>query len=152
MITLEELIDTVQMLDASSNTKRVVNADTQVGLYIELKDYDTYLSEKGWDLAQMLFDTLEKHGLSTVADCKDKLPIIVQSFDPEGLKKFATLSDLPLVQLIHATGTKYDYDDIATYAHGVGPDSKLMMDNDYVENMHASNIAVHPWTIKDDDL
>ena len=81
----------------------------------------------------MLYDELKKHGLSTVAECKDKRPIIVQSFSPEGLRKFATLSDLPLVQLLHTTGVTYDYDDIATYAHGVGPDSVNMMDNDFTE-------------------
>ena len=38
----------------------------------------------------------------------------------------ATLTDLPLVQLCHASDT-YDYDEIAEYAHGVGVPSDWIM-------------------------
>ena len=91
ILTLAELIETVKMLNEDEPSA------TRPGLYIELKDYNNYLSEKGWDLAQMLFSTLDNNGLSNIADSKDVIPIIIQSFDFEALEKFATLSDLPLV-------------------------------------------------------
>ena len=48
------------------------------------------------------------------------MPVIIQSFDANGLKKMATLTDLPLVQLCLSSPDWYDYDEIAKYAHGVG--------------------------------
>ena len=63
---------------------------------------------------------LDKNGLGTIADCQDDIPIIIQSFELDALKKFATLSDLPLVQLSRYTDS-YDWQEISTIAHAVGP-------------------------------
>ena len=41
MITLNELIENVQMLNADA--PRTQNSETKVGLYVELKDYDDYI-------------------------------------------------------------------------------------------------------------
>ena len=122
---MEEVIENVQML--LEDAPRTQNADTKVGLYIELKGYDDKL-KKGVDEAQMLFDVLNAHGLGTIADCSDKIPIVVQSFDKAGLKKMATLTDLPLVQLVHDTDI-YDYDEIAQFANGVGPPAAWIMNS-----------------------
>ena len=69
----------------NEDAPRLVNTETTVGLYIELKDYNTYLADKGWDLAQMLYDVLSANGLGTIADCENTMPIIIQSFDAEGI-------------------------------------------------------------------
>ena len=69
----------------NEDAPRIVNTETTVGLYIELKDYNTYLADKGWDLAQMLFDVLSANGLGTIADSENTMPIIIQSFDAEGI-------------------------------------------------------------------
>jgi len=53
----------------TENTPRVTNKDTKVGLYIELKDYDTQIKELGLDIAELTYALLLKNGLSTVADC-----------------------------------------------------------------------------------
>ena len=109
MVTLQELIDTVKLLNADA--PRVSNGDTKVGLYIEIKDYDGQILSPGYNLAELLFNTLDANNLGTISDCQDEIPIIIQSFEFAGLKKFATMSDLPLVQLCHY-GTNYDFEAI----------------------------------------
>ena len=63
-------------------------------------------------------------------------------------------------------GSDYDFDNIATYAHGVGPSnqwimyypstSKVTVDlsspSPFIEEMHNRDLAVHPYTLRDDSL
>ena len=48
-------------------------------------------------MAEELFKVLDQNKLGQIADCESTIPIIIQSFEEEALKKFATLSDLPLI-------------------------------------------------------
>lgn len=100
--------------------------------------------------------------MSTIADSAQTIPIIIQSFDKNALTKMATLTDLPLVQLCNDSHIN-DYDDIASYAHGVGVPSDWIMNkigssNDdeeysqYIRQMHKLELAVHPYTDQDDHL
>ena len=77
-------------------------------------------------MAEMLFDVLKQYGMSNIADASASIPIIIQSFDANGLKKMATLTDLPLLQLCHDSDT-YDYDEVSEYAHGVGVPADWIM-------------------------
>ena len=93
---------------------------------------------------------------------------MIQSFEEVALLAFREWSDLPLVMLCDwvEKGVTYDWEWIATFAHGLGPDSKWIMyyphvtqvDFDpttyspFMEYMHSLNIGVHPWTLKDDIL
>ena len=61
----------------NEGTGRCINADTKVGLYIELKDYKTQLDTLGIDMAEAFYSVLKANKLDTIADCQDKLPIIV---------------------------------------------------------------------------
>ena len=99
------------------------------------------------------------------------MPIIIQSFEFAALEKFATLSDLPLVQLV-SYSSKYDFEKISTVAHAVGPDAQWIMNplslsdkqkdwdhstitdtySTFIEQMHAYDMAVHPYTLQDDKL
>ena len=98
IVTLQEVIDNIKMLNQVS--PRVNNADTPVGLWIELKAYNSILKKRGLNTAEMTNEVLTKNGLSTIAEATaSQIPIVVQSFDFEALKKYAELSDLPLVQL-----------------------------------------------------
>lgn len=101
MVTLEQVIENVRILN--ENAPRTVNSERKAGLYIELKDYKDQLADTGYDLAELAFGILSKHGLGTIADCESDIPIIIQSFEFEALQKFATLSDLPLVMLTRYT-------------------------------------------------
>ena len=77
-------------------------------------------------MAEELFKVLDQNKLGQIADCEPTIPIIIQSFEEDALKKFATLSDLPLIQLVSYLST-YDFEKVAEYAHGVGPDAKYVM-------------------------
>lgn len=44
----------------------------------------------------MLQAELEKNGLGSIEDCKDDIPIIIQSFDIEAILYYEAISDLPL--------------------------------------------------------
>lgn len=174
ILTMTEVIENIMMI--RDDGPRVENKKTNVGLYIELKDYDDFIT-KGWNTAQMLFDVLESHGISNIADATaNPMPIIIQSFEKNGLVMMSTLTDLPLLQLCHSSGAIYDFDDIATYAHGVGVPSDWIMnslsmtswlmergvnflnvgeDQEYskfITQMHDLELAVHPYTVQDDKL
>jgi glycerophosphoryl diester phosphodiesterase len=99
MVSLDEIISQVNLLN--DDFPRRINNGTKVGLYIEIKNYDWYLSEHNIDMAEQLFKALNNHGLGTIGGCSDVIPIVIQSFFQEALVKFATLSDLPLVLLMH---------------------------------------------------
>ena len=160
MITVNELIENVIMLN--EDAPRTQNKDTKPGLYIELKDYDDYLT-KGWDTAEMLFDVLDHYGLSNWEDASKKIPIIIQSFDANALIKMSTMTDLPLLLLCHDTDI-YDYNYISSFANGVGVPLAWIMksekdvgdgDSDYsayIKQMHKLDLAVHPYTDQDDKL
>lgn len=60
----------------------------------------------------------------------------------------------------------YDLDEIATYAHGVGPDARTVMyypstskvefdhktESAFIQAAHAVDLQVWPWTLRDDQL
>jgi glycerophosphoryl diester phosphodiesterase len=75
------------------------------------------------DLAQKLYDTLSKYGIESIDKSNSKLPIIVECFEAESLRKFAALSDLPLIQLMFpiSQNVSYNLSEITQYTHGVGP-------------------------------
>jgi len=126
MITMNELIENVIMLE--QDAPRKINSGTKVGLYIELKNYDEKVKTRGIDEAEMLFELLQHYNLSTIADSKDTIPIIIQSFDKNALTKMATLTDLPLVKLCNDQHIN-DWDEISGYSHGVGVPSDWIMNN-----------------------
>lgn len=93
-MTLEETIEL--MLELNQNQPRA-DISMPVGLYIETKMFNFYQNTYGEDLAEMLFNVLQKYNIETVDKANAKLPIIVECFEPESLIRFAQLSDLPLI-------------------------------------------------------
>ncbi len=96
-MTLEETIELLLDLNANQPRKDI---NQKVGLYIETKMYNFYLSNRSHNIADMLFETLKKYDLETVEKSSKKLPIIIECFEKESLIRFAELSDLPLVYLM----------------------------------------------------
>jgi glycerophosphoryl diester phosphodiesterase len=123
VLTLQEIIEEVIMLE--KDYPRVLNdSPYKVGLYIELKDYTNNLNYLGIDMAEKMNSILAEYGLSTVSDCTDKMPIIVQSFETAALDKYATLSDLPLIMLYNYSHSgEPDWEMFGEKYHGVGPAS-----------------------------
>ena len=144
-----------------------------VGLYIELKDYTNNLNYLGIDMVEEMNALLAHYGISTVADSTNKMPIIVQSFEVEALDKYATLSDLPLIKLHgYVNTTNEEWESFGQKYHGVGPNADWVMNptslsigpttwikktanntySKFIEKMHSLNLAVHPYTLKNDNL
>src|SRR4051794_35711671 len=107
----------------------------EIGVYIETK-HPTYFDGIGHSLEEPLLAELDEHGLDDRGDT-----VFVQSFETTNLRELhATDDDVPLVQLLSATGAPADlvaagdprsYADLASaaglaeiagYADGVGPD------------------------------
>ena len=111
----------------------------------------------------MLFDVLKQYGLSTVAEASASIPIIIQSFDINGLLAMAKLTDLPLVYLLNDQHV-YDYSEVSQQVHGVGPPNAWIMQtmsdtgdansdySAYIKQMHDLDLAVHPYVDQDDML
>jgi glycerophosphoryl diester phosphodiesterase len=97
--TLDEVINHMNFM--KSTYTRKVGSAAAPGLYIELKEPSWYASFDV-DIVGEVYNGLAAHGLETIQGATDAgIPIIIQSFDGDALKRFGELSDLPLVQLMH---------------------------------------------------
>ena len=158
--TYQEVIDLAK--SESARLKRVI------GTYPELK-HSSHFAALGLPMEGRLADMLKKNGLDSLS-----APVYVQCFDVEPLKTFQKLSRAPRIQLVSPGGSPTDskttYKDmvtaegmktIATYANGVGPDWSMVIPTvdggigpatDLVKNAHAAGLAVHPWTVRAENV
>lgn len=67
---------------------------------------------------------LNKYNISKIAS--NSMPVILSSIDATVLKQFLNFTNLPLVQVIQNT-TGLDFNDVATYAHGVKPTLDVLL-------------------------
>ncbi len=110
---------------------------------------------------------LAKFDLETIEKSTGKLPIIIECFEKQSLLKFATLSDLPLIQLMWWNNplVNFDLKEISGYAHGVGPNvawlkfyntssangsTQIIINSNspsspFIEQAHSLDLAVHPY-------
>ena len=89
----------MQMMKDNYTSK--VGKKSLPGLYIEIKEPKWYTESYQIDITTAIFDILAKYNLETVQKATEaNIPIVIQSFDEDALRQFATLSDLPLVQLM----------------------------------------------------
>src|SRR3954454_22307831 len=141
-----------------------------VGIYPETK-HPTYFDSIGLSLEEPLVATLRRNGLD-----KPRSKVFIQSFEVSNLRELDRKIDVPLIQLIDATGAPADYvahgirrtyDDlvtraglrrIATYADGIGPDKSRIVPTDkanrlqapttVVRDAHRDGLLVHPFTFR----
>lgn len=110
----------------------------------------------GLDPLPALIAALDARGLNA-ADA----PVIVQSFDPEFLRRLDAVSDVRLAMLYagpeeaDANAGGLSLEEIAVFADGVGPYKANLLTPEgestgYVEAAHAAGLAVHTWTVRDD--
>lgn len=169
--TFEEILALVHGVEEQRDTRaRLLGqpAPRHIGVYPETK-HPSYFAGIGLPMEKLLVQTLEKHGYKG----RQGLAYI-QSFEVGNLKALSKMTQLPLVQLIEATGAPYDFvarhdprtyadlitpaglAEIATYAQAIGPnkslliprtaDGKLGEPTTLVANAHAQHLLVHPWT------
>ena len=163
--TLQEIVALVRQKERE--TGRVI------GLYPETK-HPSYFRAIGLPLEQALVDILHASGYRGPA-----APVFIQSFEVANLQRLAALTEIPLIQLIEASGRPYDFvasgdsrsyadlitpiglAEIATYARGIGPDKNLIVPRDarqrllpptsLVNDAHRAGLWVHPWTFRSEN-
>ncbi len=163
--TLQEVIDL-----AKSESRRT---GRRIGIYPETK-HPTYFDGIGLSLEEPLVRTLRRNGLA-----HRHAAVFVQSFETSNLRELDRIIDVPLVQLIDATGAPYDlvaagdkrtYDDlvkpaglrwIARYADGVGvakarivpldAAGKVLPPTTLVRDAHQARLIVHAWTFRNEN-
>lgn len=159
--TLEEELVFIAGLNRST--------DRQIGVYTEIKK-PTWHLEQGQDLSAKVVELLRQHGYSSKQD-----DCWLQCFEWSEVKRIREVLGWQgrLVQLIgrgtHAS-SQSDYDqmrtaeglaglaqtvdavgpDVGAIVTGAGPDSCTI--TDFVANAHMVKLAVHPYTVRADEL
>ena len=128
----------------------------RVGVYPETK-HPVFHRERGLAMEEPLLAMLADYGYSHRDD-----PVCVQSFDPDNLAymRHTLGSELPLIQLLDQMPDNAGLDRIAGYANGIGPDKRLIEDeqrqpvnnNALVREAHERALLVHPFTFRADQL
>jgi glycerophosphoryl diester phosphodiesterase len=145
----------------------------EVGVYIETK-HPTYFDSIDLSLEEPLVEDLDEARLD-----RRGAPVFLQSFETANLRELDEVVDVPLVQLLSATGAPADlvaagdprtYADLSTaeglaevgeYADGVGPekaqvipreaDGTLGEPTSFVADAHAADLLVHPYTFRNEN-
>jgi glycerophosphoryl diester phosphodiesterase len=139
-----------------------------VGVAAEIK-HPTYFASIGLALEEPLVATLRRHHLD-----RPNAPLFAQSFETATLRTIASLSSVPLLQLVDAEGAPYDrvasgdpgthatlvspsgLAEVAGYAMGIGVHKSLVSPHTaptscLVEAAHAEGLVVHAWTVRDEN-
>jgi glycerophosphoryl diester phosphodiesterase len=147
--------------------------DREVGVYVETK-HPTYFDSIGLSLEEPLVESLEAAGLTA-----EDAPVFLQSFETTNLQELDEVVEVPLVQLLSATGAPADlvaagdprtYADlssaaglaeVAGYADGVGPEKAQVIPRDaagdlgepttFVADAHEAGLLVHPYTFRNEN-
>jgi glycerophosphoryl diester phosphodiesterase len=141
-----------------------------VGIYPELK-HPTYFAERGLRHEDALLTGLEVARL-------DSSRVFIQCFEPSALRRLATRTSIPLVQLVDVSGQPYDWEhhghggtfasmltpsgltEMSAYAAVVGvhkslviprdPDGRLARPSGLVGQVHEVGMSVHAWTFRNE--
>lgn len=141
-----------------------------IGIYPETK-HPSYFASIGLSLEEPLVRTLHRNGLDG-----PHAAVFIQSFETANLRKLHRMTDVPLIQLLDATGRPYDftlagdprgYTDLATpaglaeihrYAAGIGANKNLLIPRDadgrlaapttVLRDAHRVGLVVHAWTFR----
>lgn len=147
--SLQQEIELIQGLNASTGN--------DIGIYPEIKN-PAFHHKNGKDIAKITLQVLSDYGYTTK---KDKC--IFQCFDAKALERVRKElnSRLFLVQLIEHKEETQKLTYFATYADGIGPWYKQILDKkvdgkwqftSLVDEAHKLGLKVHPYTFRADQL
>jgi hypothetical protein len=94
-MTLNETIELMLEMQGDGNQKSQLGYPT--GLYIEPKAYQWYMETYNVDILKITHDHLIAYGIDTIAKSEKKIPVIMEAFEPAAMRKYATMTDLPIV-------------------------------------------------------
>ena len=138
------------------------------GLYIEPK-HPSYFASLGWDMDAMLLEQLVDNGYlvsgpEVPRDLKRVVPVVIQCFEADFLKRLRPQTNIPLVLLLNpptpqqlADGSYWSQTflaDASAYADGLGPEKTLFATlpleqaRQAVAEAHAADLVLHPWTFR----
>jgi glycerophosphoryl diester phosphodiesterase len=171
--TLEEILALVRgagFARAARAAQLGVAAPAAIGVYPETK-HPSYFASLGLAMEVPLVRALERHGYAGRS-----APVWLQSFEVGNLRQLRGMTELPLVQLVEASGQPFDWAAagskdgyaemltpaglaaIATYAQAIGPNKSLVIPRRADETLgaptalaaqaHAAGLEVHPWTFR----
>ncbi|MGC5019759.1 glycerophosphodiester phosphodiesterase [Micromonospora sp. DT47] len=157
-----------EVIDLARTESR--NRGRTIGVYPETK-HPSYFVSVGLALEEPLVKVLKANKLTHRRD-----PVFIQSFETANLRKLDTMIDVPLVQLLDASGRPYDfaaagdtrtYADLASapglkwiaeYADGVGLNKnlivprgatgRLLAPTTVIRDAHREKLLVHAWTFR----
>jgi glycerophosphoryl diester phosphodiesterase len=147
--TLEEELQLIRGLNQSTGRN--------TGIYPEIKQ-PAWHRKEGHDISRIVLPILRRHGYATKADA-----CWLQCFDLPEVKRLR--GELAwqgrLVLLLESAITAETLAELAPILDGIGPAISLVIAGrtpddrivtDLVRHAHAHHLAVHPWTLRRDDL
>jgi glycerophosphoryl diester phosphodiesterase len=160
--TLDEVLTLVRAEQRRSHRR--------IGVYPETK-HPSYFASIGLALERPLLAALRRHRLDRPGS-----RVFLQSFETGNLRRLDTMTRLPIIQLLDASGAPYDlaaggdrrtYRDLATpaglrgiarYADGIGPNKDIVLPRDssgsttvpsrLVRDAHRQGLVVHVFTLR----
>ena len=147
--SLQQEIELIQSLNKSTGKN--------IGIYPEIKNPAFHLKE-GKNISKIVLNILSDYGYKTKKD-----NCILQCFDAKELERIRVelKSELFLVQLIEFSKETKQMKHFASYADGIGPWYKQILDKkvngkwtftSLVSNAHKLGLKVHPYTFRADAL
>lgn len=147
--SFQEEIELIQGLNASTGKN--------IGIYPEIKA-PRFHQKEGKNLTEIVLKVLSDYGYKTKED-----NCILQCFDARELERIRVelKSELFLVQLMENPEEAKELKHFATYADGIGPWYKQILDKkienkftftSLVADAHALGLKVHPYTFRSDAL
>jgi glycerophosphoryl diester phosphodiesterase len=142
----EKIVAFQEMID-------LVRGKPGTGIYPELKSPQLYKA-RHVDMERLFVDLVKKNGLDTPRSL-ETMPIVVQSFDEEAIRRVAV--DLPAVPRVFLTEKDRDVSEarlteLAAFATGIAPEKAIIARHpDMVGRAHAAGLTVTSWTFRADD-
>ena len=147
--SLQQEIELIQGLNHST--------EKNIGIYPEIKNPDFH-HKSGKDIAKIVLDVLSDYGYKVKND-----KCVFQCFDAKELERIRTelKSELFLVQLVESPEETRQLNYFATYADGIGPWYKQLLNGkvnevwkftSLVEDAHKLGLKVHSYTFRADQL
>jgi glycerophosphoryl diester phosphodiesterase len=142
--TFDEVIELAQRMSAEMGRT--------IGVYPETK-HPSYFRAIGLPLEERLLDSLDRHGWN-----RRDSPVFIQSFE-DNLRRMRTKTGVRMIRLLEGDApSDAQLREIATYADGIGPNSRMVIPvdgnrqvkppTDLVTRAHAAGLLVHIWTLR----